>query len=189
MNGYYFYISRQMENHPQLYELLLDTTSYATAEEWYDNPWTQGHHLVSKTNQSASQVSITTDAIPHTKKEDTVSFIDAFASNIDEMFSMYSYETKRDIRVYVRDKLIDWVSLHARKFFTPSTSRSISTCLRTRGIQMADLEKFAELVSFFLEQPIKAGNKVVVWHGYTNPSRDPVCELIIKQQGVFVKQI
>lgn len=205
-----------MEQHPLLQELLLETlpfTNYQTADKWYENILTQGHSLPTKIGVTTVTQMVTNSSVPiqqseqllkditttekseqlekpeKKRREDTISFIDAFASNIDEMFSMYSYETKRDIRLYIRDKLIDWVAIHARKFFGPSTSRSISTCLRTRGITMDDLQKFAELVSFFLNQPIKAGNKVVVWHGFSNSSRDPVCELVIKQQGVFVKQL
>lgn len=192
-------------------------TNYHTAEKWYDDILTQGHALPNKMPDNTTKTdniiitqmaTISSEQIPTSeeqeqlsqnpdksdksqkkKRDDTISFIDAFASNIDEMFSMYSYETKRDIRLYIRDKLIDWVAVHARKFFGPSTSRSISTCLRTRGITMDDLQKFAELVSFFLNQPIQAGNKTVVWHGFSSSSRDPICELIIKQQGVFVKQL
>lgn len=205
-----------MEQHLLLQELLLETlpfTNYQTAEKWYENILTQGHSLPTKIAVTTVTQMVTSSSVPiqqseellqdntstekpeqlekpeKKKRDDTVSFIDAFASNIDEMFSMYSYETKRDIRVHIRDKLIDWVAIHARKFFGPSTSRSISTCLRTRGITMDDLQKFAELVSFFLDQPIKAGNKVVVWHGFSSSSRDPICELVIKQQGVFVKQL
>lgn len=147
---------------------------------------------ISDTNTDTNNHTSSTEQKYHKKpRESTISFIDAFASNIDDMFHIYSYETKRDIRQYIKNQLIDWVSKHARVFFGPSTSRSISTCLRSRGlaISMTDIEKFAEMVSFFLEQPIQVGSKVIVWHGFQSSSRDPICELILKQQGVFVKQI
>lgn len=167
---------------PQLEELLLDTAPRTGAERWHDNPWTQGSPLPTKRTEPEKP------AGEKKEKPKTVSFLDALATNIDEMFPIYPADTKRDIRLCLKERLIDWVSLHARKFFGPSTSRSISTCLRSRGATAADLEKFAELVSFFLDQPIQAGSKVVVWHGYASPSRDPACEILLKQQGVFVKQ-
>lgn len=119
-------------------------------------------------------------------KKDTKLFVDVLAPKIDEMFQMYPYETKRAIRNHLRERLIDWVAKNARVFFGPSTSRAISACLRGQGIVMADVERFAEFVSFMLDGPVKAGIKIVVWHGYVDKGREPICELMIKPQGVFV---
>lgn len=125
----------------------------------------------------------------------SISFVDMLAARIDDMFHIYSYETKRDIREHLKIKLIDWASINARSFFGPSASRSISVCLRGVDVAVDDTERFAQMVSFFLNAPVKAGNKVVVWHGYDNSvdtsgtGREPVCSLVIKKQGVFVENM
>jgi hypothetical protein len=122
------------------------------------------------------------------ERASTVPFLDFLACRVDDMFRMYPFETRRDIRSYLRERLIDWVSTHARGFFGPSASRAISLCLRGQGnsIDMADVERFAELVSFLLDAPIRAGTKIVAWHGHTGTARDPLCSLLIKPQGIFV---
>jgi len=119
--------------------------------------------------------------------KDTMPFVEMFAAMIDPMYQMYGYETKRDIRQHLKTRLIDWVSQNARAFFGPSTSRSISACIRGNDIMQADLERFAELVSFFVDAAVLVGTKVVVWHGYgPTASRTPIYTLVLKQQGVFV---
>ena len=187
-----------MDIHSLLNELLpssLIFSRYKDASEWYSNSLTQGNALPCKKSvplDISDSICIKTDiheTVLEKKKpkDNTVSFIDYIASHIDDMFSIYSYEIRRDARMYAKEKLVDWASLYARKFFGPSTSRSISSCMRARGIEMGDLERFSEFVSFLMDIPVKVGNKVVVWHGFSGTSRNPVCELFIKKQGVFVK--
>jgi hypothetical protein len=118
--------------------------------------------------------------------KDTVPFLDMLADMIDPLFNMYLYENKRAIRQHLKTRLIDWVSQNARAFFGPMTSRSISACIRGHNITLADMERFGELVSFFMDAAVLVGTKIVVWHGYGSTDRKPVCSLVMKQQGVFV---
>lgn len=158
------------------------------AEAWHHDELTQGEsHSRRFLERSASMIPVTSmpDAIP----AKSISFVDFFASHLDDMYQLYPYETKRDIRQHLRERLISWVSQHAREFFGPSTSRAISACLRGHNLTMADVERFAELVSFLLDAAIQVGPKTVVWHGYDRPSRVPLCSLGVKSQGVFVTQI
>lgn len=206
----------------QLYNLLPDSipSGQCAADTWHSDDLTQGNHKPpekpisvfhsSEPPASAEPVEPSTPAAPQPKqptkarstKDASVSFLDMLASCVDEMFRIYPYETKRDIRCHLRDRLIDWVAANARSFFGPSTSRSISVCLRAANIEMDDLVRFAQFVSFLLDAPVKAGNKIVVWHGHdstsesesesasaSKPSRDPVCSLVIKKQGVFVENM
>lgn len=121
------------------------------------------------------------------KKKDTeLSFVDFIAKHIDDMFSIYPYETKRDIRQYTKGQLIDWVSKNARTFFGPATSRAISACIRNQHENMADVERFAEFVSFLLNVPVQAGTKIVVWHGFKENTRVPVFSLRMKPHNIYV---
>lgn len=179
----------------------------ADAEAWHSDELTQGeshqHRFLERPAaraQAPAHVPVQAPAAPRavttygalreaSPDAHTQSFADFLASHIDDMFTMYSYDTKRDIRQYLRDRLISWVSEHAREFFGPSTSRAISACLRGQNLTMADVERFAEFVSFLLDSPIQAGAKTVVWHGTQGTegtSRVPLCSLSIKSQGVFV---
>ena len=162
---------------------------------WHNNPLTQGNansilRIVSacgKKTDIGSMVEETNNNKQDASPKDTKQLVDFLAGRIDEMFQMYPFETRRDIRAHLRERLIDWVSRNARGFFGPSTSRAISACLRgQRDVVMADVERFAEFVSFLLDVPVQAGSKVVVWHGYTAETRDPACSLVMKPQGVFV---
>ncbi len=176
---------------------------FAIPNTWHIEPLTQGNahntlEIISIRDKRSDLVSVIQDAEDTSGKQkdtpekrskrdqNTKQFVDVFAAKVDEMFHIYPFETKRDIRIHLRERLIDWVSRHARGFFGPSTSRAISACLRGQGIVMADVERFAEFVSFLFDGPVKAGIKTVVWHGYTDTTRDPVCELVMKPQGVFV---
>lgn len=188
-----------MENHPHLEEFLLDNigtgkTNSICPEKWHIDILTQGHELPKPniiTSNSSSDVNFYKEKKDEkkTKISSSISFIDAIVSNVDDMFHMYPPETKRDIRIHTKERLIDWVSLYARKFFGPSTSRSISACLRKNAISLSDVERFAEFVSFMFECPVLVVNKTIIWHGYDNKSREPFCELLIKEQGVFFKRL
>lgn len=196
-------------------KLLLQETvqdGFEMPDRWHGHDLTQGNGHPQLVITSIREKKVTTDLVsmmetdeqhvqekPDTKHSrqsrqtnQTRQIVDILASKIDEMFRMYPFEMKRDIRICLRERLINWVSKHARGFFGPSTSRSISACLRGQGIVMADVEKFAEFVSFMLDGPVKAGIKTVIWHGYTDTAtnsstvREPICELVMKPQGVFV---
>jgi len=121
------------------------------------------------------------------KKNNDLSFIDFIAGKVDDMFAIYPYETKRDIRQYTKGQLIDWVAKNARAFFGPSTSRAISACIRNQHTDMADVERFAEFVSFLMNVPVQAGTKIVVWHGYKEKTRIPGCHLFMKPHNVYIK--
>lgn len=176
---------------------------YDKIEVSYEDSLTQGAVVADNSPGHTVEFDDTAPAAPvaptnapkpkHLQRPYTVSFLDMFASRIDDMFTMYPYETKRDIRTHLRTRLIDWVAQNARGFFGPSTSRAISACLRGRDITVQDLERFAEMVSFFVGAPVRVGKKLVVWHGYEGDKpgyeRDCACELVLKQQGVFVVDV
>jgi hypothetical protein len=160
---------------------------------WHADRLTQGNEgpvLVRDALAPAPATATAEKRPPPPPKDETVHLLDALAAMIDPLFKMYPYETKRDIRQHLKETIVDWVAKHARTFFGPSTSRSISVCIRGHSnITMADVERAAELVSFFMEVPVRVGEKTVVWHGYGDGSREPALSLITKQQGVFVRYI
>lgn len=172
--------------------------SHKVPEEWGADILTQGAGMdecVEHTEidpkpevKSVPQKTVKKTKNPKKPERDTMPFLEMFASMIDPMYQIYPYETKRDIKQHVKTRLTDWVSQNARAFFGPSTSRSISVCIRgSSEVMQADLERFAELVSFFVDAAVLVGTKVVVWHGYgSTASRDPIYTLVLKQQGVFV---
>jgi len=118
--------------------------------------------------------------------KDTVPFLDMLAGMIDPLYDMYLYENKRAMREHLKTRIVDWVSQNARAFFGPMTSRSISACIRGHSITLADMERFGEFVSFFMDAAVLVGTKIIVWHGYGSTARNPICSLVMKQQGVFV---
>lgn len=184
---------------PAILGLLPVSASHSIPASWAEDPLTQGNEpsplaivsmlekepvILSDTHTPAPAPTGTRDK--EGTRGDTVPFLDMFAGMIDPLFQMYPYETKRDIRQHLKTRLVDWVSQNARAFFGPSTSRSISACIRGHSITLADVERFGELVSFFMDAAVQVGTKIIVWHGYGSTGRKPACSLVMKQQGVFV---